>query len=79
MLKERLGFKRAAVVLARKLAMIMHAMLQTGELFNPHQAISQFLHELIDVCGRAYFSLLCDERASARHVIYGAHWRRSDR
>lgn len=37
-LKERLGFKRAAVALARKLAVIMHAMLQTGELFNPHQA-----------------------------------------
>ena len=35
-LKERLGFKRAAVALARKLAVIMHAMLRTGELFNPH-------------------------------------------
>lgn len=34
-LKERLGFKRAAVALARKLAVIMHAMLKTGELFNP--------------------------------------------
>ncbi|WP_316355404.1 IS110 family transposase [Devosia sp.] len=34
-LKERLGFKRAAVALARKLAVIMHAMLQTGELFDP--------------------------------------------
>jgi len=36
-LKERLGFKRAAVALARKLAVIMHAMLRTGELFNPHR------------------------------------------
>jgi len=35
-LKERLSFKRAAVALARKLAMIMHAMLNTGELFAPH-------------------------------------------
>lgn len=35
-LKERLGFNRAAVALARKLAVIMHAMLRTGELFNPH-------------------------------------------
>ncbi|RWQ33368.1 MAG: IS110 family transposase [Mesorhizobium sp.] len=35
-LKERLGFKRAAVALARKLAAIMHAMLRTGELFDPH-------------------------------------------
>lgn len=36
-LKERLGFKRAAVALARKLAVIMHAMLRTGELFDPHE------------------------------------------
>ncbi|MER9547124.1 IS110 family transposase, partial [Mesorhizobium sp. M0437] len=35
-LKDRLGFKRAAVALARKLAVIMHAMLRTGELFDPH-------------------------------------------
>lgn len=35
-LKERLGFKCAAVALARKLAVIMHAMLKTGELFNPN-------------------------------------------
>jgi transposase len=35
-LRERLGFKRAAVALARKLAVIMHAMLRTGELFDPH-------------------------------------------
>lgn len=36
-LKERLGFKRAAVALARKLAVIMHTMLQTGEMFNRHE------------------------------------------
>ena len=35
-LKERLGFKRAAVALARKLAVIMHAMLTSGELFDPN-------------------------------------------
>ncbi|QGN55718.1 IS110 family transposase [Novosphingobium sp. Gsoil 351] len=34
-LKERLGFKRAAVALARKLAVVMHSMLKTGELFDP--------------------------------------------
>jgi transposase len=34
-LKERIGFKRAAVAVARKLAVIMHTMLVTGELFNP--------------------------------------------
>ncbi len=33
-LRERLGFKRAAVALARKLAVTMHAMLTTGELFD---------------------------------------------
>jgi len=33
-LRERLGFKRAAVAVARKLAVIMHAMLKTGEVFN---------------------------------------------
>lgn len=33
-LRERIGFKRAAVAVARKLAVIMHAMLHTGELFN---------------------------------------------
>lgn len=33
-LRERIGFKRAAVAVARKLAVIMHAMLQSGELFN---------------------------------------------
>ena len=34
-LKKRLGFKRAAVALARKLAVTMHTMLKTGELFDP--------------------------------------------
>jgi error-prone DNA polymerase len=34
-LRQRLGFKRAAVAVARKLAVIMHTMLKTGETFNP--------------------------------------------
>jgi transposase len=33
-LRERIGFKRAAVALARKLAVIMHTMLKTGEVFD---------------------------------------------
>jgi transposase len=33
-LREKLGFKRAAVAVARKLAVIMHAMLKTGERFD---------------------------------------------
>src|SRR5579884_3717012 len=33
-LKERIGFKRAAVALARKLAVIMHAMLKNGSYFD---------------------------------------------
>ena len=33
-LRERLGVKRAAVAVARKLAVIMHRMLKTGEPFN---------------------------------------------
>jgi transposase len=33
-LRERVGFKRAAVAVARKLAVIMHAMLRTGQLFE---------------------------------------------
>jgi transposase len=33
-LRERLGFKRAAVAVARKLAVTMHAMLKTGQAFN---------------------------------------------
>ena len=32
---EKLGFKRAAVAVARKLAVIMHAMLKNGEIFDP--------------------------------------------
>ena len=37
-LRERLGFKRAAVAVARKLAVIMHTMLTTGEPFRGAQA-----------------------------------------
>ena len=33
-LRERIGFKRAAVAVARKLAVIMHAMLKSGEPFE---------------------------------------------
>lgn len=33
-LRERIGFERAAVAVARKLAVTMHAMLKTGELFD---------------------------------------------
>lgn len=33
-LRERVGFRRAAVALARKLAVIMHAMMKTGEVFD---------------------------------------------
>lgn len=33
-LRERIGFKRAAVAVARKLAVIMHTMLKTGEPFD---------------------------------------------
>lgn len=33
-LRERVGFKRAAVAVARKLAVIMHAMLKTGMVFD---------------------------------------------
>ena len=33
-LREKIGFKRAAVAVARKLAVIMHAMLSSGEIFN---------------------------------------------
>lgn len=31
---ERLGFKRAAVAVARKLAVVMHAMLKSGEPYH---------------------------------------------
>ena len=34
-LRDRLGFKRAAVAVARKLAVIMHSMLKTGQAFIP--------------------------------------------
>src|SRR5215207_6318828 len=33
-LRERVGFKRAAVAVARKLAVLMHAMLKTGTFFD---------------------------------------------
>lgn len=33
-LREKIGFKRSAVAVARKLAVIMHAMLRSGEVFN---------------------------------------------
>lgn len=33
-LRERIGFKRAALAVARKLAVIMHTMLKSGELFD---------------------------------------------
>ena len=33
-LQEKVGFKRAAVAVARKLAVIMHTILKTGELFD---------------------------------------------
>ena len=33
-LRERIGFKRAAVALARKLAVTMHAMLRSGTMFD---------------------------------------------
>lgn len=35
-LRERVGFKRAAVAVARKLAVTMHAMLRSGEIVRPH-------------------------------------------
>jgi transposase len=35
-LRERIGFKRAAVAVARKLAVIMHAMLKAGEFSDPN-------------------------------------------
>ena len=33
-LREKIGFKRAAIAVARKLSIIMHTMLKSGELFN---------------------------------------------
>jgi transposase len=35
MLRKRLGFKRAATALARKMAVILHAMWKSGTPFNP--------------------------------------------
>ncbi|MES4992780.1 IS110 family transposase [Agrobacterium radiobacter] len=40
-LRERIGFKRAAVAVARKLAVIMHTMLKTGEFFNPTAGVTE--------------------------------------
>lgn len=37
-LREKIGFKRSAIAVARKLAVIMHAMLRSGELFNKEAA-----------------------------------------
>ena len=37
-LRERIGFKRAAVAVARKLAVTMHAMLKSGALFDRNAA-----------------------------------------
>ena len=39
-LKEKIGFKRAAVAVARKLAVIMHTMLKSGELFDRSVAVA---------------------------------------
>ena len=39
-LKAKIGFKRAAVAVARKLAVIMHTMLRTGELFDHSVAVA---------------------------------------
>ena len=39
-LKKRLGFKRAAVAVARKMAVVMHAMWKKGADFNPRAAAS---------------------------------------
>jgi transposase len=33
-LREKIGFKRSAVAVARKLSVIMHAMPRSGELFK---------------------------------------------
>jgi transposase len=34
-LKKRLGFKRAAVALGRKMAVVLHAMWRSGTMFDP--------------------------------------------
>ncbi|MFK4532145.1 transposase [Bradyrhizobium ottawaense] len=37
-LRDKIGFKRSAIAVARKLAVIMHAMLTSGELSNRETA-----------------------------------------
>jgi transposase len=39
-LREKIGFKRAAVAVARKLAVTMHAMLKSGAVFDPVAGLS---------------------------------------
>ena len=39
-LKKRLGFKRAAVALARKLAVVLHVMWKTGKNFDPNHRLA---------------------------------------
>ena len=39
-LRERLGFKRAAVAVARKLAVVMHAMLKSGQGYHAEAAMA---------------------------------------
>ena len=40
-LKKRLGFKRAAVALARKLAVVLHVMWKTGKNFDPNHRLKR--------------------------------------
>ena len=40
-LKKRLGFKRAAVALARKLAVALHVMWKTGKNFDPNHRLKR--------------------------------------
>lgn len=44
-LRERVGFKRAAVAVARKPAVIMHTMLKTGEHFDKTHAAAPLMKE----------------------------------
>lgn len=39
-LRERIGFKRAAVAVARKLAVTMHTMLKNGEFFDRQAGVA---------------------------------------
>ena len=39
-LRERLGFKRAAVAVARKLAVVMHAMLKSDQPYHAKAAVA---------------------------------------